>query len=253
MSNIVVIGASGEVGRGVVEVLLQRGHHLIAVGRHSSRLTELAEALGQPEQLRLQEGSVENDAAADKLRKKLAETSSRIDGIIISINAPRRTSTLQELSSEEFANVLRSDAVTHFTAAKALIPILTVNGSFIGIGGGSADFILEDGAALSVAQAGLRMLYRALAHEFAEQPVHIHELIIASVVNSTKTRAFADPHWVTEIEIGEQIAAILETPTAFTVPIWRLSRRPAPNAPPVFSAEPPNRIQGFRQAQAVLP
>jgi hypothetical protein len=87
-------------------------------------------------------------------------------------------------------------------------------------------------------------MYRGLAAELASNPVQVRELIIASIVNGASTRDRADPEWVTDAEIGEQAAAIVENPLAFPDPIWRIARRDGTGRP-VFGAEPPVRIQGF--------
>lgn len=248
MANIVVIGGSGEIGRGVVEVLLRHGHGVVAVGRQPEKLARLAETLDNPARLCTLAGSVASDAEAEALRAALVAGHPPIDGIVVSVNAPRAPAPLLSHGSDTLAAVLRTDVLTHYAAAKALVPVLARGGSFIGIGGGSADFVLEGGIALSVAQAALRMLYRGLAHEFRTREVYVRELIVASVVNSASTRAFADPHWVTETDIGEQVARMFAAPDEYTEPIWRIARRPGPDAPPTVLAEPPTRVQGFRQA-----
>ncbi|MDT3671263.1 MAG: SDR family oxidoreductase [Aromatoleum sp.] len=248
MANIVVIGGSGEIGRGIVEVLLRHGHSVVAVGRQPQKLARLAETLGHPPRLRTLAGSVGSDAEAEALRAALVAGHAPVDGVVVSVNAPRSPAPLLSHGSDTLAAVLGTDMLTHYAAAKALVPLLAPGGSFIGIGGGSADFVLEGGIALSVAQAGLRMLYRGLAHEFRTRQVHVHELIVASVVDSASTRHFADPHWVSDIDIGEQIARMFATPEAYADPIWRIARRPRPDAAPEVSAEAPTRVQGFRQA-----
>lgn len=248
MANIVVIGGSGEIGRGVVEVLLRHDHEVIAVGRQPQKLARLAENLGHPPQLCTLAGSVGSDGDAEALRAALVARHAPVDGVVVSVNAPRAPAPLLSHGSDTLAAVLRTDMLTHYAAARALVPVLARGGSFIGIGGGSADFVLEGGIALSVAQAGLRMLYRGLAHEFRASGVHVHELIVASVVDSASNRHFADPHWVSDIDIGKQVARMLVTPEAYSEPIWRISRRPRPEAPPEVSAEAPTRVQGFRQA-----
>ena len=171
-----------------------------------------------------------------------------LDAVAVSVNGPRVTAPILSHTSEELAGLVTQDIVTHYTAARAFIPILPETGVFLGIGGGSADFILEDGAHLSAAQAGLRMLYRGLALETPN--VHVKELTVASVVNSPATRAVAHELWVTDLEIGEHVARIIENPGDFPNPIWRLTRRDGSGLPG-FAADSPTRVQGFKQAAEV--
>ena len=250
MANVVVIGGTGDVGRGIVQVLLEHGHRVLVVARQSARLSALTTQFHQTPALLTLVGSVESEAKAEELPVAISAVFPSVHGIVASVNAARNPRSLLTYSASDLASVIGSDLITHFTAAKALLPILTPKGVYIGIGGGSADLILEGGAALSVAQAGLRMLYRGLAHEYVERDVKIKELIIASVVNGASTRSVADPHWVTDTEIGAQVAAMLEQPDTFPGPIWRMARRSAPGARPAISAEAPTRVQGFKQPQA---
>jgi NAD(P)-dependent dehydrogenase (short-subunit alcohol dehydrogenase family) len=225
MKNIAVIGATGEVGGGIVQALLARGHHVTAIARSHAKLTNLAQSLGNPTNLTLVTGSLESDSTAAALVQSLPP----LDAVAVSVNGPRVTAPI-------------------YTAARAFIPILPETGVFLGIGGGSADFILEDGAHLSAAQAGLRMLYRGLALETPN--VHVKELTVASVVNSPATRAVAHELWVTDLEIGEHVARIIENPGDFPNPIWRLTRRDGSGLPG-FAADSPTRVQGFKQAAEV--
>jgi NAD(P)-dependent dehydrogenase (short-subunit alcohol dehydrogenase family) len=243
--TVVVIGATGDVGRGIVEVLLRRGHHVAAAARNSARLAELLDELRHPDNLHAVSGSLDSDERAAALLDGVRTIFSSIDAVVVSVNTPRRPAPLLMRTSDSLTALIRGDLVVHYTAARAFIPVLNPGGVLIGIGGGSADFILHEGVPQSIGQAGLRMLYRGLAHELSEAPVQVRQLIIASIVNGRSTRDGADPRWVTDAEIGEQVAAVLEEPGAFPGPILRIGRRDE-GGRPVFSAEAPTRVQGFR-------
>ncbi len=246
MKNIVVIGATGDVGRGIVAALLSAGQQVAGVARNAQRLAALAAKLGASPRFHGIAGSLASDASAATTLRTVQSKLARLDAVVVTVNTPRQPAPLTSYASEQFAALIGGDLVTHFTAARCFVPALAAGGIYVGIGGGSCDFVLHDGVPQSVAQAGLRMLYRGLAHEYRDQEVHIRELIIASVVNGVSTRAFADPSWVTEQEIGAQVTAIIERPTAFPGPILRIARRDA-SGQPVFSAEAPSRVQGFQQ------
>jgi len=243
--KVVVIGATGDVGRGIVEALLRRGHHVAAAARNRERLTALLEDLLGPDTLHAVPGSLDSDERAAALAGDVRKIFSSLDAVVVSVNSPRRPAPLLTHSSDSLTALIRGDMVVHYTAARAFIPALNPNGVLIGIGGGSADFILREGVPQSMGQAGLRMLYRGLAQELLDASVQVRQLIIASIVNGRSTRDGADPQWVTDAEIGEQVAAILEDPSAFPGPILRIARRDE-SGRPVFSAEAPTRAQGFR-------
>lgn len=248
--TVVVIGATGDVGRGIVEALLRRGHHVAAAARNSARLAALLAELHHPDNLHAVSGSLDSDEGAAALLGGVRALFRSIDAVVVSVNTPRRPAPLLTQTSDSLTALIRGDLVVHYTAARAFIPALHPGGVLIGIGGGSADFILHEGVPQSIGQAGLRMLYRGLAHELADArvadtQVQVRQLIIASIVNGKSTRDGADPQWVTDAEIGEQVAAVLEEPGAFPGPILRIARRDDAGRP-VFSTEAPTRVQGFR-------
>ena len=245
MANVLVLGATGDVGRGIAAAQLQRGHRVLAVARHSERLQALTQELGSPPGLHTLTGTIADDSHASQVLSAVRAIATQIDVVVVSVNGARQLAPLLSNDSAEFAARIALDLVTHFTAARAFLPALAPNGVYLGIGGGSADFMLENGAYMSIAQAGLRMLYRGLAHEQRERNIHVRELIIASVVNGASTRVHADPLWVTDQEIGEHVANILASPANFAGPILRMASRDATGRP-VLTTEPATRVQGLR-------
>lgn len=224
---ILVIGATGDVGSGIVKVLLHSGHKVIASSRRQSALEELAASLSTPGALRLQAGSVESDECAEKL----AGTVGDVGAVIVSVNFPRKSVPLIDLESDELSERVNADLITHFAAARTFLPRLPKNGVYIGIGGGSADFILTGGIYMSMAQAALRMMYRGLAAELGASAPHLKELIVASVVNSRSTREGADPAWVTDEEIGALVEKICDNPENYPGAVWRIARRDETGVP----------------------
>lgn len=231
---VLVIGATGEVGEGIVAALIGGGHAVIAAARRAEGLAALAGRLGHPSALRLQAGSLESDEAA----AALAAAAGPVGAVVVAVNAQRRPARLADLDTPALAALVAADLFSHYAAARCFLPRLPEEGAFIGIGGGSADFILDGGVAMSMAQAGLRQMYRGLAHErgHGSDAPALRELIIASVV-AGRAHGQADPAWVTAREIGEQVRAMIERPAAFPGTVWRIARRDA-SGHPVVTAEP---------------
>ncbi len=248
MPCVLVIGATGDVGQGVVAALLQSGQSVLAVARQAPRLQALALALGSPPALRTLTGSVASDAQAAALKARVQALCPALSGVVVSVNAPRELAELLAQSTAQFTARVGADLATHFTAARTFLPLLAPGSTYLGIGGGSADFVLEGAVHLSVAQAGLRMLYRGLAHEAAMLPTqpHVRELVIASVVNGASNRAQAHPAWVTAEEVGALATRLITHPSHYPHPIWRIARRDV-SGEPVISPEGPTRIQGLHQ------
>lgn len=233
--NILVIGATGDVGRGVVRVLRARGHAVTAMARNAARLEALSAETGAV----AVPGSLADEASAARAVADVRAVLPTLDGVLVSINAPRERSALMDLSAADLTEALNSDLIAHFTAARAFIPAIRDGGVYIGVAGGSSDYILAGGAHMSVAQAGLRMLHRALAHEVRR--VNVRQLTVASVVAADSNRHAAQPAWVTDLEVGEQAAQMIEQPQAFADPVWRLGFR-SRDGKPRFASEGPSNV-----------
>jgi NAD(P)-dependent dehydrogenase (short-subunit alcohol dehydrogenase family) len=226
MATVLVIGGTGDVGQGIVSVLVRGGYRVIAASRNEERLRGLAQSLGLPAGLRTVTGSVESEATAAALLAAVREGGESLDAVVASVNAPMRSSVpLFERSADDLSHVLRQNLITHFVAAKTFVPAIAKGGVYMSIGGGLADMVRPGFGHHSMVQAALRMMLRTLATELNGQPVAVRELIIASMVNGESRRSVAQPEWVTDIDIGEHVRAILERPHEFPDMIQTLSSR----------------------------
>ncbi len=229
---VLVIGGAGEVGEGIVEALLEDGQEVIAAGRTSASLERLAKRLAHFPTLRTLVGSVAGMTEA----AQLADAAGPLRVVVVAVNAHRKPVRLTSLSPEALAALLHADLLSHFSAIRTFLPRLPHGGCLIGIGGGAADFILEEGVHLSMAQAALRQMYRGIAQEQAADGAAVRELIVASVVAGRK-HGDADPLWVTPLEIGRRIAEMVAAPASFPATVWRIARRGA-SGQPEFGPEP---------------
>jgi NAD(P)-dependent dehydrogenase (short-subunit alcohol dehydrogenase family) len=226
MPTVLVIGGTGDVGQGIVNMLVKADYRVIAAGRNEERLSGLAQRLGHPANLRIVKGSVENEATAAALLAAVREGGDSLDAVTTTVNAPMRSSALLfERSADDLSQIFRVNLITHFVAAKTFIPAIAKGGVYMSIGGGLADFVRPGFGHHSMVQAALRMMLRTLAAELKDQPVVVRELIIASMVNGESRRSIAEPEWVTDLDIGEHVRAILERPHEFPDLIQTLRTR----------------------------
>jgi NAD(P)-dependent dehydrogenase (short-subunit alcohol dehydrogenase family) len=226
MRTVLVIGGAGDVGQGIVAVLLKAGDRVIAAGRNGQRLRELTERLGSPAALRTVQGSVESEGTAAALLTAVREGGDRLDTVITTVNAPMKTGVpLFDRSPDDLTQVLRANLITHFVAAKTFIPAIVTGGVYMSIGGGLADFVRPGFGHHSMVQAALRMMLRTLTVELKDRPVVVRELLIASMVNGASRRSIAQPEWVTDLDVGEHVRAILERPHDFPDLIQTLRSR----------------------------
>ena len=226
MATVLVIGATGDVGQGIVSVLLKADYRVIAASRSEERLRGLAQKLGFPAALRTLRGSVENEGTAAALLAAIREGGDTLDVVVTTVSAPSKSGVLlSDRSADNLTQVLRDNLITHFVAAKTFIPAIASGGVYLSIGGGLADYVRPGFGHHSMAQAALRMMLRTLAAELSDRPVVVRELLIASMVNGESRRSIAQPEWVTDLDVGEHVRAILEHPQDFPDLIQTLRTR----------------------------
>jgi len=225
MTGLLVIGASGDVGQGVVQKALGKGWTVAAAGRTEEKLLALDKRLGSPKNLRLVPGDIGDESGATALLEKAKASLGTIDAVVVAVNAPNTAKPLLDWTIPEFIKLLRDNLVSHFIAAKTFIPHLADGGIFIAIGGGTADFVIAGMGHLSIVQAAERMMIRALAKEHRGKTTHLRELMIISMVNGASTRQQAAADWLTDTEIGEHITSIIARPAEFPGPILSLKSR----------------------------
>jgi NAD(P)-dependent dehydrogenase (short-subunit alcohol dehydrogenase family) len=218
--TILVVGAAGDVGQGIVAAARTCGWRVVAVGRSADKLTRFDDDPG----IAAIVGDISTEAGAEAIWAGATSSFGPIDAAIVAVNAPNEIRPLAAWRPDELSALFASNVVSHFIAAQIFIPRLPVDGVFLGIGGGTADFIIPKMAPLSVMQAAQRMLYRGLAREQREGPA-IRELIIVSMVNGQSKRDRAQPDWVTDIEVGQHVCAIIADPERFPGPVLNLRNR----------------------------
>jgi NAD(P)-dependent dehydrogenase (short-subunit alcohol dehydrogenase family) len=214
--RVIVIGATGDVGRGVVTEALDGGWSVVAVSRRRGSLDELASELVH-ERLSVQEGSLASDAEAVSLVGKLDLV--RTDCIVLSVSTPWRPRPLLSTSVADINQALAENLAPHLAAARAFVPRMSDEAVFLGVGGGMADWVSRDLAPVAIVQAAQRNLYRGLARERAEDGPQIRELLIASMVNGRSNRSKAQDTWVTDVQVGREVCAVLADPLAHAGPI----------------------------------
>ena len=221
--RLLVVGAAGDVGQGIVAEALASGRQVVAAGRNADRLASLA-ARHAGAALACVAGDIASEAGAEALWRDAEAAFGGIDAVVVSVNVPGRPAKLVQSSAYEIAALFEANVLTHFQAARAFLPRLPATGMLIGIGGGTADIIFPGLAAISMAQAALRMLYRGLAKE-GRDGAQVRELMIVSMVAGASNRDSAPDDWVTDRDVGRHVCAILDAPDRFPKPVLQLRSR----------------------------
>ena len=93
---VLVIGASGEVGEGIVTAFLNAGRHVIATARSSNSLDALRDRLSAPERLSYLVGAI----GSDEDTEALADNAGDISDVIVAVNGQRRPSLLADIDTD---------------------------------------------------------------------------------------------------------------------------------------------------------
>lgn len=220
---ILIVGATGDVGRGIVGAALASGQRVIASSRSNEKLKALAEQHNS-DALACVRGDISSEDGAAILWADASKPFGAIDNVIVSVNAPNKIQVLTEWSADELSSMLSSNLLVHFIAAKVFQPLLPETGLLLGIGGGTADFIIPKMAYVSMVQAAQRMLYKGLAREH-QGGATIQELMVVSMVAGESNRDRAKPEWVTDHDVGRHVCAILDDRETFAKPVLHLKSR----------------------------
>ncbi|UXI68566.1 SDR family NAD(P)-dependent oxidoreductase [Tahibacter amnicola] len=211
-SSVVVIGATGGVGSGIIPPLLAAGHPVIAVSRNRENLLRLAERLGHPTSLTVLPASVESDEAGRDLSRQLREMRRRLAGIVVSISPPRTSGRLLDRDEVFLDDKLHANVVGHFIAARHLIPLLaeySPGALYLSIGSGAAEFPWAGYGHFSIANAALRMLARVVNEESRGLPLRVQQLSLRGVVRTHLNDHCACTEWLDAEEVGRHIVDLL--------------------------------------------
>lgn len=209
--TLLVLGATGVVGRGIVAAAVEAGHRVIAVARGRESLEALrrdhpgADIEGVA-------GSVGNEDEAAALARRLRALDRPIAGVVVAVaGVPRRGRILDYDGQDAMRAALDEDLLPHVAAARQLLPLMAERGrggTWLLIGGPAGALPWAGYGHRSVAAAAVRMLACVLHDEARCMGVRVQLLAVESPV--CRPGAKACPQWPTALEIGRRAMALLE-------------------------------------------
>jgi NAD(P)-dependent dehydrogenase (short-subunit alcohol dehydrogenase family) len=213
--TVLVAGAAGGVGEGIVRQLLLRNPDVLVVGtsRSQARLAALCERLGPVDFSRFvpMVGDAGTRAGARALDDRIAAQIGPLDVAVPSLGGWWEGALLEVLD-EEWEVVMHEMLGTHAAFAHVFVPRLAARpgGLYLAIGGGAALTPIPGSSLVSIAGAAQTMLTRALALEAAERDVRIVELIANGPVRTYETPPDdATASWLTADDIGAVVADLV--------------------------------------------
>lgn len=209
---VLVLGAAGGAGPGLVQALLAAGHPVIAVDPERGPLEALERGLEPAPGLTLLVGAVDTEAAGAALAEAVQQLPRPPAAVVANLGGAFERGRLLDHPGDRLRDKLEADLLPHLVAARHLLPLLADGerrGTYLLIGGPGADNPWAGYGHLSVASAALRMLVRVLHEEMLDESVRVQQLAVGSPVRTDSNRDCACPHWPSALDVGRQVVELL--------------------------------------------
>ena len=209
---VVVLDATGVIGRGVVQAVLEAGRPVVAVASERHELEQLQASHPDADIVALA-GSIAGDDDGAQLATALRDLGRPIAGVIVAVSGQAGRGRLLDQPIDALRCQLDADLLPHLAAARHLLPLLAEarrGGSYVLIGGPGSALPWAGYGHRSVAAAALCMLARVLHDEARNLAVRVQLLSVDRPVCPDTLRAPVCPQWPTAIEIGRRALALVE-------------------------------------------
>ena len=208
---ILVLGATGVVGQGIVAAAVENGVPVIAVARAAEELARLQAAHRAADIIALP-GSVETEAGSATLAAALRELDRPLAGAVVAVAGTPRRGRILDQDIDAMRSTLDADLLPHLAAARHLLPLLAEGGrggSYILIGGPGGTLPWAGYGHRSVAAAAVRMLACVMHDEARSLGVRVQLLAVDAPV-CQPGQAHACPQWPTATAIGHRAVALIQ-------------------------------------------
>jgi len=216
-SPVIVLDAAKPVGRGVVETCLAASRPVIAVTRDPKGLVALRERQAEFErkgiELLVVEGSVDDEAAAERLAGEIRALERPLAGVVLSLCGEPPRGRVLDQPARELNRRLELDLLPHQAAARHLLPLLSEsgrNGGYVVIGSAGTDHPWAGYGYRSIAAAAIAMLVRVLHNEARLLGVRVQMLAVSRPVKTEENHGCACPGWPDANQLARQALDLVD-------------------------------------------
>jgi NADP-dependent 3-hydroxy acid dehydrogenase YdfG len=208
---VLVLGATGTVGRAVVRAAVEAAWPVVAVARDTEALQALRRQHPQAN-LETLVGSVADDAAADSLVTALQKLGRPFAGVIAALGAGDERGRLLDQPVDQLRHAFDDAVIPQLAAARHLLPWLAASGrncGYVMIGGPGGRNPWAGYGHRSISAAAVRMLARVLHGEARAFSVRLQLLEVESPVRTDDNEKHACEQWPCVDHIGRKALALL--------------------------------------------
>lgn len=209
---VLVLGATGTIGSGVVRAAIEADWPVVAVARDRQSLDDLR-ARHPDARLRTIVGSVADDASATALVSELRKLSRPFAGVVAALGTGSERGRLLDHPSERLRETFDDAVIPHLVAARHLLPWLAESGrncGYVVVGGPGSRNPWAGYGHRSIAAAAVNMLARVLHAEALAYAVRLQLLEVESPVRTNDNEKHACKQWPCVDHIGRKALALLK-------------------------------------------
>jgi NADP-dependent 3-hydroxy acid dehydrogenase YdfG len=209
---VLILGATGNVGQGVVRAAVEASWPVVAVARDADALQDLRRNYPRA-QLQTLAASVSDDASADALVTALQKLNRPFAGVIAALGGGNERGRLLDQSAMQLRDAFDEAVLPHLVAARHLLPWLAESGrncGYVVIGGPGGRHPWAGYGHRSVTAAAVRMLARVLHSEARKFAVRLQLLEVESPVRTDANEQHACKQWPCVDHIGRKALLLLE-------------------------------------------
>lgn len=225
MNTVVVLGATGNIGREITaQLLASGGRRVVAVARNVPRLQALARKLNAHDRLAILPGSLAGEFDAANVARSVREQGHPVIAVVSALRGSVDSGRLLDRPAPSLTRTLEADVVTPFIAAKHFLPILAEssrNGLYLLLGGPMGACAWSGYGHLSIAAAALQMMTNVVREEAKDLPVVVQQLQVGTPVRSDANEDCACPEWLGADDVGRRVVDLIDRRDA-TQPIVHL-------------------------------
>jgi len=235
---LLILGATGGVGRGVVAAAAKAGRPVIAVARDKAGLQKL-QARHPDADITLLQGSVANEDQGAKLADAVRELGQPLGGVIVAVCGGGGRGRLLDQPATALRRTFDEDLLPHLVAARHLLPLLAASkrGGYVLIGGPGGEQPWAGYGRRSIGAAALRMLARVLHDEARSHAVRVQLLLVDTPVRTEENLGHACSRWPDVLAVGQRAIALVDRVENLT-PARALVRYTPPAGEPPDLSDP---------------